>query len=378
MWTYIGAHPTGLDLLWGTLLTTVAHLTICAGAIATYPRQDGVLPIRPFSFSIGNPIGFVLIVAILLALGIYGSYTQFGSALGLDELTVITTEIDSSGGGRLVGVSGYQTILAEFLPITIITLFATPRTRRIAMLLAGGFVFYRMLVGSGRHEFIILIIAFAFIMLINSGRRYPPLKFTIAGLLLLLIFDNLGSDRFALRKIMAGETSITDVFASYEETRGEAALSSDLQEYDAFSSVISIVPELTGYSFGTQYLRFFIWPIPRFLWPDKPVFTSIVNLGDYGNYFALTTTLYADSYMTLGAVGMIVILFFISAYINWLYKLASERPTPFLILIYIINTIFSLILFRDGPVSFMYFVFSLGTGALLLCKFGNLRMTSPE
>src|SRR5258708_22440458 len=48
MWGYIGANPTGPDLLWGTLLTTAAHLTICAGAVATYPRHGGVPPIRPF------------------------------------------------------------------------------------------------------------------------------------------------------------------------------------------------------------------------------------------------------------------------------------------------------------------------------------------
>jgi hypothetical protein len=376
LWEYIGSNPTGQDLVWATLLTTVAHLTICAGVVATYPRRGGVPPIRPFAFSIGNPAAFAFIAAVLLGLGIYGSSTQFGNALNTDEILVITTEIDSSGGGRLVGVSGYQTVLAEFLPVTLLVLFAIPRTRQLSILLACCFIFYRLLVGAGRHEFIILIFSYSLILLINAERRFPPLKFVLAGLLLLAIFDNIGSDRLAFRKVIAGEMSISDVFDTYYEGRKDTALSSDVQEFDSFSSIIRIVPDLTGYTFGTQYLRLFIWPIPRFLWSDKPVLTSIVNLSDYGNYFGLTSTLYGDSYMTLGGVGMIAILFGISLYLNRLYKACTERPTPLRTIIYILHVAFSLILFRDGPVSFLYFLFSLGFGAILLCKIGSLKVAS--
>jgi len=218
-----------------------------------------------------------------------------------------------------------------------------------------------------------LAIGVLFITLINGRRRFPSAKVVMATVLLLTLFNFVGVDRLAFRKIIVGDMTVSDFVEAYQEERAGMALTGDMQEYDVLSAILTVFPEKTGYTYGSQYLRLFIWPIPRFIWQDKPIYTSIVNLLDYGDFYWMTYTLYGDSYMTIGIFGMVAILFGISLYLNRLYIGVCNSPTPLRILVYLIHMMYATVIFRDGPVSAAYYIAILSGGAFVLCRSGSLK-----
>jgi hypothetical protein len=357
------------------IVVLVAHASIMAGFVFINIGRTRVPMMQPFSFVPERPIAFYVIVLLFMALGAYSSSKSIGGATSTDVENFIAehTVTDDAGGQRLVDVSGYQTVFAEFIPVTIIVLFATRRLRVVATGLLLLFVVYRVLGGSGRSEFVLLLLAVGCILLIEARRRYPPVKSVVAGMVLLALFNFIGSDRLAFRKIAAGELSFAELWDNYFQARSDAPVTGDMQEFDVLSSVLAIIPEKSGYTYGTQYLRLLIWPIPRQLWADKPVITSVVNLTEFGRFQYLTLTLYAESYMSIGMVGMIGILFIISIFVNGLYNNTVKYPSSSTILIYFMVLMASPLLFRDGVTSFGYQTIVTGIGALVLCRGGGLR-----
>ena len=376
-WDWIGGAPTGGTILWSTLVMICAHGAMIAGFVYTNPQFRPVASIPPINFRVGRPAIFALCILIFLALGAYGSYVSMGNVLQVDN-EVARVEFDAAGGQHLTDVSGYQTMLAEMLTITLMTLFAVRRTRSLSLALIGLYIGYRTLAGAGRSAFVAVLLAISFIWLINQHRRLPTARMVVIAAAVLLTFNILGADRAAMRRVINNETTVSEVVTDYLGSDNQGGITQNMSEFDVLTALLSYVPDETGYTFGTQYLRIFIWPIPRFLWHDKPVFTSSINLLDYANFRVLTYTSYGDSYMTLGIGGMIIILFGISVLLNTTYRKVSLNPTPLRVLMYFIILSYGTILFRDGPVPAAYFYLVLGLGAFILVRLGGLRNDLPR
>jgi oligosaccharide repeat unit polymerase len=372
LWDYIGTTPTSGDVLWAAIVVILAHASMLAGFLLTHGHVQ-VPTIRPFSFAPKRPLVFYAVVLTFLLAGAYATKSTFADVTDLKDVTSLEQTIDSSGGLRNENVSGYQTIFAELIPVTLLLLFATRRMRTVAVASVAAFVIYRSFAGAERSSFVVTILAVCCILLIEARRRYPPLRLIAAGILVLVLFNIIGSDRMAVRRLFAGEASFSEVLENYWDNRGDAAVTADMQEFDVLVAVLSVVPERAGYTYGTQYLRLLIWPIPRQLWPDKPVYTSIVNLVDYGNFEFLTITLFADSYISLGVPGMIIVLFLISIALNNLYLTAVRGQRPVFLLTYFCVLMYSPIIFRDGPVSAAYFILVATTGGFAMLYFGDVR-----
>ena len=376
LWEYVGFVPPSDAVLWSTIVVVLAHSSMLAGFLFINGARRQVPLTGPFSYVPQRPIIFYVMVGLFLLLGAYSSQLIYGDVTNREDILAVQIYLDNAGGSRLGDVSGYQTIFEELLPVGLIVLFSIRRMRVTASLLIVAFVIFRSFVGNGRGEFVRVLLIVGCILLIEARRRYPPVKVVVAGMLVLALFNFLGSDRFMVRKIAAGELTFGETFDNYLESRGGEPITGNMQEFDVLAAVLTVVPERTGYSYGTQYLRLLIWPIPRQWWVDKPVFTTVFDLVDYGHFVYLTITLYADSYMTIGLAGMIIILFLISMCMNSVYNIALGRGSPGSMLAYCMLLLSSPTLFRDGPVSAAYYLISTTTGALILCYAGKLRKVS--
>ena len=373
-WDYIGTVPSSGDILWTAIVVVLSHASMLAGFLIVNGKSQTPL-IQPFAFRPDRRLAFLAVTLLALLLGAYGLTKQHGDVLSLDRVNAAEVSVDSMGGQRLDNVSGYQLMLADFVPVTIIILFATRRLRIVAILLLVAFVAYGSLAGSTRSAFIATLLAVGCIGLIETRRRFPPIKVVAAAIVVLALFNVLGSDRMAIRRIVNGEVTISDIVDNYfnNDTRGGAPIAGDMQEFDVLTAVLKVVPARSGYTYGTQYIRLLVWPIPRQLWADKPVFTSIVNLMNYANFEYLTTTLYADTYITIGIFGLIPMLVLISMLLNYLYaKVISSRQSLW-IMIYICTVMYSPIIFRDGPVSAAYFILVASLGATTILYCGRVR-----
>ncbi|MEB6564905.1 oligosaccharide repeat unit polymerase [Acinetobacter towneri] len=373
LWNRIGVYPENMDILILTVISNIALIFVFFGFIAGAGGFKKLEIPQSFYIKVKKPIYFSITLIILVVLGLYANYVSMKGA-GLDSVLAYQTSVDSSGGARLVGTSGYITAWAEFLPPICILLFMIPKIRKLAILLISAYVIMRFFAGAQRLAFVIVIAGVFFYYLISKKQRYPSIFFVIFLIFFAYIFDIIGGDRLAMRKLVLGETTITEILQNHKDTRGDNALTSDVVEYDVAASTLKVIHNYNEYSYGTQYLRILIWPIPRQIWQDKPVYTSIVNLNEYGDFRYLTTGIYADSYMAFSYISLTIIMFILGYFFSRMYNVLLHSDSVVMILFYWIVLIFTKTILRDGGVTFIYFwVFSL-IPVLLLSYLGSLKV----
>jgi len=371
LWHRIGILPDEWDLIYSGFVSCIALLSFTILPLIYKGNYKCYQKIAPFKLEIIKEKYFNIIMITFFSLGMYGTYQAYGGA-GISSVYAHEIEIISSGGQQLKGVSGYVTALAEFIPVTLILIMLVKGVRSVLFIaLLVLFIALRMWIGSQRLSFVVVLLALVVYLVILSRRRFPPLRFFIVGILFLSIFDFIGSDRLAFRKILAGEDTFSVLYDSYQRQRSSDGLSSDFKEFDVTTVVYKIVPSETGFNYGTQYLRLFIWPIPRQIWHDKPIFTDIIDINRFGNFWALTMSSHGDYYSNFGIVSLVLIMFLVSILLQKLYKNAAKMKSAGSIVSYIVVMIYMKTIFRDGGVTIFYFlIFSFIPViiTLLICK----------
>jgi oligosaccharide repeat unit polymerase len=372
LWIRIGIAPDGGDIIWASFISCVALFSITLGLILSM-KEPVIKRLPPTRIVIGNYYYFIGAVILLSLLGYYGTYKSYFGA-GLDSVLAYKTSLDAGGGQRLVGVSGYVTALAEFLPIVCIILFLSKKTRKFSYIFIGVFVAVRFYAGAQRLSFVVVLAALFLVYHIDNKIRYPKVAPVIFILLFAFVFDIIGNDRYAFRKLSMGETDITSILENYVDERGGNALTSDIVEYDVATAVIKVVDENEAFSYGTQYLRLLIWPIPRQIWAEKPVYTSIVDLNDFGDFRYLTTSLYADTYMVFGLGSVLILMFLLGGFMGKIYEKTRVGHNIYIYAFFWVFLIYIKTILRDGGVTVVYFwIFSMIAAAILI-YFGKLSL----
>lgn len=372
IWELTGVQPSSDTIMRAIFVVNIAHLSFFGGFIIGNRGLTPVPLIRPYDIQVGHERRFQLAILIVLLLGTYSSAITFGTGLSLEPATSAGAELDSHGGYRLTDVSGYQTVFSDLIPISIVILLTLKKWRKIAAALAVGFFLYRISAGHGRSVFVALGIAIFALWTIARRVRMPPKSAIAASLMLLVVFDFIGSDRNAVKKIVAGVSTGAALYEGYVERRSGNGGTSDMEEFDGLTSYLEVLPSKTGWSYGTDYLRLLVWPIPRAVWHDKPVLTSSINFNDYGYFIAMTLTLYIESYSGLGYFSLILFVMlagFVSA--RFYLKAASGR-SALTFFSYLCFIMYCFVLFRDGWVSFSYLFLVAVIAVFFLTRSGRI------
>lgn len=378
MWNRIGFSPDGSDIVLVSCVANVALLSTYLGFVTATRTIGGRIPKpEPYHIEIRRPLQFKAILLLFVAIGTYANYRMFGQ-LGLDSVMAIKTEYDSMVGQRLVGISGYTLAMAEFLPSILVLLVMIPRMRKIAFILIAAYVLFRILAGAQRLSFVVVILGVGFYFLIEARRTFPSIKLIILLVAFAYIFNIIGGDRYAMRKLFMGTASIENIISSYQERRGGEGITNDAVEFDVSTAALSAVTRNSAYTYGTQYLRLLIWPIPRQLWAEKPVFTSIVNLNDYGDFRYLTIGVYADTFMAFSFLSLIVMMAGLGVFFARIYEAALNSRNVVYLMFFWVVLIYTKTILRDGGVTIVYFwVFSM-IPVFILKYAGGLRLCRRE
>jgi hypothetical protein len=373
LWNTIGLIPSD-----GTLWLTCLNINCALFAVVVLPalvepRNLRELKIPPTRFVISDKVRFFSVLIVLVALGLYSTHVAYGSA-GVDSVQSFDVQVDANGGQRLVGVSGYMMAFAEFIPAALLILILAYGMTPTMVAATGSFVLLRILVGAQRLSFVIVVVSALTIGLMRRGRRSFAVKTILIGFILVLLFDVVGSDRLAARKILTGDTSVAEIVNHYEQARSAGAGTSDFQEFDVSSAIYELVPDRTGFNWGTQYLRLLTWPIPRGIWPSKPTTTQRINLLKYGNFFALTWSLHADLYSIFGFPSLVGGMFIVGLFLYRFHNRVIYTANPKLFASYWIFNGYISTLFRDGGVPMAYFFGFSFVAIYILVKAGKIRM----
>lgn len=173
---------------------------------------------------------------------------------------------------------------------------------------------------------------------------------------------------------MMGTANLGDIVSAYRESRGGEGITNDTVEFDVSTAALSAVTRNGDYTYGTQYLRILIWPIPRQIWADKPVYTSIVDLNKYGDFRYLTVGVYTDTFMAFSFASLLVMMTLLGVFFAKIYDVLCRGVRVSHVMFFWIVLIFAKTILRDGGVTVFYFwIFSM-VPVITLSYLGRLRI----
>ena len=258
-----------------------------------------------------------------------GRWIERGLLLGC--LSVCVLYVESQGGIGRVLHRGYGSaysaawFIAPFLLLVVATLllawriFAAPTRSRLDVAFFVGLVTFECLYWGflfGQRKWLFhLFFGITGIFLLRRGTRAIP-RFVLPSVLILLVFYLAFWGNIRARPL-AG------ILSGHEDPRYEEAaslqsgyLESVAGPFGAACLVMEIFPEREPYRYGQTLLVAVLSPIPRAIWPDKPIGLGKELTRYLGTYYAavydtskglsITPTLVGDFYANLGFAGVLI------------------------------------------------------------------------
>jgi hypothetical protein len=280
------------------------------------------------------------------------------------DIGAITLTRDSATGSTLFTDSTGYLVDLQYMVATLSIAWAyLNRFRLIHTIPFVIYAFFRAYAGGGRFTFFLLTIALALVYLMQKRLTRPTGRMLLIGVAVFALFAAVGNDRGFVKKLTGTYSAVE---ASVEEDHQQKSFTdmsilngADFANYEYLSYVVHHVPKSFGtYTYFTQYLDLFIKPIPRMLWPGKPVrsLITLIDLNAVGVFSGLTVSLVGDGWMSLGYFGVVVTMAAVSLFCNFLYVRFARTPrTHFAALAYCIFLSLTPQWFRDGSVSIAEF-----------------------
>jgi oligosaccharide repeat unit polymerase len=124
---------------------------------------------------------------------------------------------------------------------------------------------------------------------------------------------------------------------------------------ESLALVLQHVPSSFPFKFGETFLELFIQPIPRFLWPDKPLsiglqFTQIFTRTQYSSYTSSALSLPGEFYMNFGLPGILLGFVVLGIIARFIYEYLGVRRGASYAIIYAL-TLYAIIMLNEGNVS---------------------------
>jgi oligosaccharide repeat unit polymerase len=261
---------------------------------------------------------FLWVAAICAPVAIYSLARNYSSdnsiyeGLITDSRTGIAINTKSNGyitdaQLMLVSLSAYWAWLGRF--------------RLSALVPIGVYVVLRAGTG-GRGPFIAALIIVGLLYLYDRRERFPGFKIVLASVLAVSFFVSVGADRGQSLRVLIGlqDQSRTIEYGGEDQKFME---SMDFANLEFFEYVVWVVPRQSGtYDYFLSNLQLFTEPIPRVLWPGKPIGAPIqrVSLWDYGQPIGMTMSLPGQGWYSAGWLGVVIWCALWGHLLGWVYR----------------------------------------------------------
>jgi len=223
------------------------------------------------------------------------------------------------------------------------------RFRLLSMLPLAAFAVLRAGTG-GRGPFVAGAVTLGLLWLYDRRQKLPSPRILLAVALTVAVFNIVGDDRGRAVRQSFG----TDQTAEHnlQRTNLRPLEGMDFANLEYLEFIIYVVPERSqSYTWFTEELQLFTEPVPRALWPGKPVGPPIkmFNWLDYGNPWGITSTLAGVGWAGAGWVGVVLYCGLWGYALGWIYrKFATGQQTVFQTAAYMILLSSLIVVLRDG------------------------------
>lgn len=297
----------------GTMVLTVAY------SIFSFTRKPPTRfndePVSLLYFIRKNQVTIILGFIFIASVSYYAKLAFVNSFL-------------ASGGGIAAGGSYYVMIgfgLGGVIPLMFLVFRSYDiKTQYLPKFIIGFFILYAASMtysSSGRFQFISWAVTIGIIFVGDSNPFYKLRIYIIGGFALSIAFGLAGVARRT-------DTSQMSFFQKFTAAWQRNKSTEDATMLDGFMMVLQVYPRHLNYHYGTEHLEILYRPIPRSLWPGKPLggYANKLGLNDNmgGGSVGISQSLYGTFYGEGGITG-IVLLSIIYAYFINLIMIRSVR-----------------------------------------------------
>lgn len=355
------------------LVMVVATLKIAHQPVGPMPRAEFDLARR----MLARPI--LLAVAALTPLALWAQLGNWERRVNNFEAMV-----RDAATGYMVNIqgNGWFTDAALMMAPMAVMIVWLARYRWWGWAYFALFAFLQAGTGT-RHALVFAASATAIIYLLETGKRWFSLHAVLPVLLVGVAFNLLVIDRGSLVRTLVAE----DLGADYISNQDLDPLEHmDFANLEYFEYIVYAVPQRTGsYDYFAHMLQVVTEPIPRTLWPGKPVGSPVqfFSLWDYGQPIGMTASLPGIGWMSLGYPGIAIQALVFALIFGLLYRfLLVARVSAIGRLAYALVISVTILGFRDGTLLTLMrlapFYFGPLLLALLLARFAGHSLHGPN
>ncbi|MEY4539528.1 MAG: hypothetical protein RLZZ306_1285 [Bacteroidota bacterium] len=214
---------------------------------------------------------------------------------------------------------------------------------------------------QGQHRYRVLVpcIFLLFLYLHRQQKRWLSLRFVMIILVGIMIFLPM---KYVGKLIQQGASTedLVEFALEYRESL-EIGANADFSFLDMYASTLTLIDQKGKYYYGSTYLNLFLIPIPRPFWQNKPslvqwitdVSTPSRNLKELG----AIPTIYGESYVNFGILGIIFIPFLFAKYAaRWYFSVVETHPQSVNLYLYLYFATIMVQVYRDGLSSIIIFL----------------------
>lgn len=166
---------------------------------------------------------------------------------------------------------------------------------------------------SGRFQFLSWSITCGIIFVGNRNPFYKLRMYIIGGLVVSLAFGFAGVKR---RTDTTNMSTFQKISLAWERNKS----TEDATMLDGFMMVLQVYPQHLNFHYGTEHLEILYRPIPRSIWPEKPLggYANKLGLNDNmsGGSVGISQSLYGTFYGEGGVSGIIILSVIYAFFLN--------------------------------------------------------------
>jgi hypothetical protein len=206
--------------------------------------------------------------------------------------------------------------------------------------------------GSGsRGPFVASIVSAGLFYMYEKRLRYPALKMILGAAAVVALFGLIGDDRGQSIRELIGYEENSGFTESTDGAPGRLE-GMDFANMEYFEYLVYVIPQRSGtYDYFLDNFQVFTEPVPRILWPSKPVGEPFrrIWLFDYGFPIGMTRSLPGEGWYALGWVGVLIWCGLWGHVLGSIYRGFVRGPqTTFQMACYMVFIPTLVVAFRDG------------------------------
>ncbi len=169
-----------------------------------------------------------------------------------------------------------------------------------------------------RFQFLGWIIPVGY-FLVRNVKPGKKLVLAFSGIFVILIVFSLAG---AMRNNVVSDLSLGQM---YDLSVERMLVADDVNFIDGFMMIYQVYPKLLDYDYGLEHVAIFLRPIPRSLWPGKPLASWVRNYqakynGEVLNSAGFSPTIWGVFYAEGGIAGIIIFSVFWGWFLGFLYR----------------------------------------------------------